>query len=262
MCGRFVSTSRPDELARYFDAEVSAERLLPGGGPTGEPSDGTGGDPPGTAPWANYNVAPTSQVLVVVGGARGRRIDRFRWGLVPSWAKDPSVGSRMINARAETVAEKPAFRAAYRKRRCIVPADGFYEWQVVPGRRTKQPMYVHRRDGDRLAFAGLWEAWYPPEGAEPLLSCTVVTGRPNEVVAPIHDRMPVVLPPDAWDLWLDPEVSDRAELDRLLVPAPAALFVADPVSTAVNNVRNKGPELVERIDPDAAPGVGPEGEGA
>lgn len=254
MCGRFVSTSRPEEVASYFDASL-AEQLVPAAGADGG--------------WENYNVAPTSSVLVVVERADERWVDRFRWGLVPFWAKDPSVGSRMINARAETLAEKPAYRQAFRKRRCIIPADGFYEWQVVPGRkadgpggRAKQPMYIHRRDGDRLAFAGLWELWTPKggpapaadgaapgEGAEPLRTCTVVTGPPNEVVAPIHDRMPVMLPPDAWDVWLDPSVDDADLLRSLLVPAPAGLLVADPVSTAVNNVRNKGPELIERVAP-------------
>lgn len=245
MCGRFVSTSRPEEVASYFDAAL-AEQLVPAA------DVATGAD----GGWQNYNVAPTSSVLVVVERADTRWVDRFRWGLVPFWAKDPSVGSRMINARAETLAEKPAYRQAFRKRRCIIPADGFYEWQVVPGRKAKQPMYIHRRDGDRLAFAGLWELWTPKggadapgEGAEPLRTCSVVTGPPNEVVAPIHDRMPVMLPPDAWDVWLDPAVDDADLLRSLLVPAPAALLVADPVSTAVNNVRNKGPELIEPVAP-------------
>jgi putative SOS response-associated peptidase YedK len=250
MCGRFVSTSRPEEVAAYFDASL-AEQLVPAAGAAAGPDAG----------WENYNVAPTSSVLVVVERADDRWVDRFRWGLVPFWAKDPSVGSRMINARAETLAEKPAYRQAFRKRRCIIPADGFYEWQVVPGRKatgpggkTKQPMYIHRRDGDRLAFAGLWELWTPKAtadepGAEPLRTCSVVTGPPNEVVAPIHDRMPVMLPPDAWDIWLDPAVDDTELLRSLLVPAPASLLVADPVSTAVNNVRNKGPELIEPVAP-------------
>jgi putative SOS response-associated peptidase YedK len=243
MCGRFVSTSRPEEVASTFGAGL-AEQLVPA----------TDAAPGTDAGWENYNVAPTSSVLVVVERADDRWVDRFRWGLVPFWAKDPSVGSRMINARAETLAEKPAYRQAFRKRRCIIPADGFYEWQVVPGRRTKQPMYIHRRDGDRLAFAGLWELWTPKAaadepGAEPLRSSSVVTGPPNDVVAPIHDRMPVILPPDAWDIWLDPAVDDTELLRSLLVPAPASLLVADPVSTAVNNVRNKGRELIEPVTP-------------
>jgi putative SOS response-associated peptidase YedK len=237
MCGRFVSTSRPEEVASYFGASL-AEQLVPAAG--------------ADDPWQNFNVAPTSSVLVVVERSDGRLVDRFRWGLVPFWAKDPSVGSRMINARAETLAEKPAYRQAFKKRRCIIPADGFYEWQVVPGRKAKQPMYIHRRDGDRLAFAGLWERWTPEDGV-PLHSCSVVTGPPNEVVAPIHDRMPVMLPPDAWEVWLDPAVDDTDLLRSLLVPAPASLFVADPVSAAVNNVRNKGPELIEPVAPVAPP---------
>lgn len=243
MCGRFVSKSDPEEIARYFAVDTLAERLVE---EQQEP---------------NYNVAPTTDVLVVHEDGEERRLDRFRWGLVPFWAKDPSVGNRMINARAETLTTKNAYKRALERRRCIIPADGFYEWKVVPGRRAKQPYFIHRRDGDPLAFAGLWERWRPKDGegeVETLRSCTIVTGPANEVVAPIHDRMPVVLPPSAWDTWLDPEVDDLELLTGLLVPAPAELFVAHPVSTAVNNVRNRGPELVEPVDPEADPAAAQE----
>ncbi len=176
----------------------------------------------------------------------------MRWGLVPSWAKDPKIGDRLINARAESVAEKPAFKTAFRKRRCILPADGFYEWQAVPGQKRKQPMFVHRVDGEPLAFAGLWEVWRDHEQPETpwLLSCTIVTTRANATMAPVHDRMPVILPEGAWDTWLDPRVDDRARLEALLVPAADDLIELWPVSTMVNSANNNGPELAERVDPE------------
>ena len=226
MCGRFVSASPPDEIARYFDAALG-ERLL-------EPS---------------YNVAPTNEVYVVYETGEARKLDTMRWGLVPFWAKDPSVGAKMINARAETVATKNAYRKPLAKRRCIIPADGFYEWKKIPGQKTKQPMYIHRADGDRFAFAGLWEVWRNPERPddEPLRTCTIITGPANEKVAEVHDRMPVMLPPDKWDTWLDPELHDVELLGKLLVPAPASIIAMHPVSTDVNRVTNKGPELIKPL---------------
>jgi putative SOS response-associated peptidase YedK len=231
MCGRYVSKSAPDEIARYFGAEMS-ETLVE------------------APPEANFNVAPTSNVLIVVERGEVRQLDVARWGLVPSWAKDLSIGARMINARAETLASKPAFRRAFQRKRCIVPADGFYEWKPVPGQKRKQPVYIHRADGDCFAFAGLWELWRDPEApdAPPLRTCTIITGRANEKVAPIHDRMPVMLPPDAWDRWLDHDLHDTDALTELLVPAPASLIELHAVSTSVNNVRNKSPELIEQVD--------------
>jgi putative SOS response-associated peptidase YedK len=227
MCGRFVSSSPPDELAKYFDVEAVAEAVL-------EP---------------NYNVAPSLDVYVVLESGGVRRLDAFRWGLVPFWAKDPSTGNKMINARAETVVEKNTYRRAFEKRRCIIPADGFYEWKKIPGQKTKQPYFIHRVDDEPLAFAGLWEVWRPSDGtardAEPLRTCTIITGQPNETVAPIHDRMPVILPPSAWDGWLDPDNDDIETLGRLLVPAPAKVITAHPVSLMVNNARETGPALIE-----------------
>jgi putative SOS response-associated peptidase YedK len=235
MCGRYVSASPPDELAKYFDVDAASETPL-------EPS---------------YNVAPTGDVYVVVKTGGLRRLDVFHWGLVPFWAKDQKTGNKMINARADTVAEKNAYKHAFKKRRCIIPADGFYEWKKVPGQKTKQPYFISRVDGEPLALAGLWELWRPPESrddrdVDPLRSCTIITTDPNEKLAEIHDRMPVVLPPSAWEAWLDPENDDLEALAKLLVPAPAELFTVRPVSTMVNNVGEKGEELLAPFDPDAA----------
>ena len=236
MCGRYVSSSQPDEIARYFGAAMS------------ETVAETAAEP-------NFNVAPTNTVYVVLDTGEVRRLEVARWGLVPSWAKDPSIGSKMINARAETLATKNAFKRAFQRKRCIVPADGFYEWKVVPGQRRKQPMYIHRADGDRLAFAGLWELWRNPEAPDdpPLRSCTIITGPANAIVAEVHDRMPVMLPPDAWTTWLDHANHDLDVLGKLLVPAPSSIIAMHPVSTAVNNVRNKQSSLIDPVDPEARP---------
>jgi putative SOS response-associated peptidase YedK len=232
MCGRFVSATPPDQVAAYFGTEAP-EALL-------EPS---------------YNVAPTNDVYAVLADGSARHLDAFHWGLVPLWAKDPKIGSKMINARAETLAEKNAYKAAFKRRRCLIPADGFYEWKkdpAAPPKAKKQPYFIHRADGEPYAFAGLWEVWRGPEkDQEPLRSCTIITTAPNDVMASIHDRMPVILPASAWDAWLDRENDDLDLLGKLLVPADPALTVMQPVSTQVNNVRNKGPELVAEIDPDA-----------
>jgi putative SOS response-associated peptidase YedK len=237
MCGRFVSSSPPDELAKYFDVEQVAETAL---------------DP-------SYNVAPSNDVYVVVESGGIRRLDTFHWGLIPFWAKDVKTGNKMINARAETVAEKNAYKHAFKKRRCIIPADGFYEWKKVPGQKAKQPYYIQRADGEPLAFAGLWEVWRPKKAegeaeeaeqdeGELIRSCTIITGEPNEKMAEIHDRMPVILPPSAWAEWLDPDNDDLETLGKILVPAPASLITMHPVSTAVNNARSKGAELADPID--------------
>lgn len=231
MCGRFVSSSPPDELAEYFDAEAVT-------GETYEPS---------------YNVAPSGKVFVVVETGGIRRLDRYHWGLIPFWAKDAKTGLKMINARAERLAASGAFKRAFAKRRCIVPADGFYEWRKLPGSRSKQPMYIHRSDGEPVALAGLWELWRPPQAGDAeedswFRSCTIITGEPNEKLAPIHDRMPVILPPSEWETWLDPANDDLEALGKLLVPAPARLLEVHPVGTAVNNVRENGPELIEPVE--------------
>lgn len=244
MCGRFVSTSPPDEIAKYFGATEVDERLE---GP-------------------NYNVAPTQDVYAVLEDGGVRRVEALHWGLIPFWAKEAKVGNRMINARSDKVATSGAYKHAFKKRRCIIPADGFYEWSKVPGRKNKQPWFIHRPDDEPIAFAGLWEVWRPQSqaardgvpGAEDqrsedeLVSCTIITGEPNDKIAEIHDRMPVMLPPDAWDTWLDPEVQDTDLLGKFLVPAPSSLITFHPVSTEVNNVRNQGPHLVDEVDPEAA----------
>ena len=230
MCGRFVSSSPPDELAKYFDVDAVAESVL-------EPS---------------YNVAPSNNVYVVVETGGVRKLDTFRWGLVPFWAKDQATGYKMINARAESVIDKNAYKHAFKKRRCIIPADGFFEWKKIPGQKAKQPYFIHRTDGEPMAFAGLWEVWRPKDDAsgdaEPLLTCTIITGEPNEKVADVHDRMPVMLPPSAWAEWLDPENDDVETLGKFLVPAPASLYALHPVTRAVNNVQQKGPELIDPTD--------------
>jgi len=232
VCGRFVSTATPDQVVQRF--QVDESRV---------------GD---HAP--DYNVAPRERIYAVrdrsSGEGKRRFLDLLRWGLVPSWAEDPGVGDRMINARAESIVEKPAYRKAFGKRRCIVPADGFYEWQRREGR--KQPTYVHRADGEMLAFAGLWEAWRNPlsEASDDpwLRSCVIVTTKANALVAPIHDRMPVVLGESAWSTWLDPENHDLDALRALLEPPPSEWFDTYPVSTLVNKPVHNGPELLEPVD--------------
>lgn len=240
MCGRFVTASSPDELANYFGAMAPDEELD-----------------------SDYNVAPTKEVYVVRAGESHRRLSAMRWGLVPFWAKDLKIGSRMINARVETVADKPAFRKAYESRRCLVPADGFYEWAKIPGEKRKQPYYVYRADGEPVVFAGLWERWRPrlpdsderDESADAIETFTILTGRPNGEMAAIHDRMPVMIPAASWDDWLDPG-TDVAAVAGLLVPPPDDFLVLRPISTAVNSVRNNGPQLLDEVEPLGRPAGG------
>ena len=201
-----------------------------------------------------FNIAPTQSVIVVTESGGGNAATFFQWGLVPSWAKDSSIGAKMINARAETVAEKPAFRAAFRRRRCLIPASGFYEWQKRPveGGRDgpKQPFWISAADGGLLTFAGLWETWLSPAG-DALQTCAIVTTTANDSLAPIHARMPVILAPRDFDAWLavsrdgGDRGSDLTVVQDLLRPASAEVTTAWPVSTQVNNVRNDAPALVE-----------------
>jgi putative SOS response-associated peptidase YedK len=190
-----------------------------------------------------YNIAPTQPVAAVrLPTAEGdRELVMLHWGLIPFWAKDPGIGSRMINARAETAADKPAFRAAFRRRRCLVPADGFYEWQKQNG--SKQPFYIRLQNGRPFAFAGLWERWQDEEGGV-IESCTLLTTRPNELIQPLHNRMPVILHPHNYAVWLDPEVEDIDVLRRLLDPYPPSEMVAYAVSRYVNAPRNEGPDCI------------------
>lgn len=222
MCGRFALNRTPQQLARHFAADL----------------------PPDLPP--RYNVAPSQNIPILRQAGQGRAFALVHWGLVPSWAKERSFGGySTINARAETVATKPAFRAAFRQRRCLVPADGFYEWQELPNSKTKQPWYITLKNGDPLALAGLWEHWTSPEG-EVLESCCIVVTDGNALMQPIHNRMPVILDPESWEAWLDPANHDQAKLQTLLQPYPADAMTAWPVSTRVNNPRHDAPDCVER----------------
>lgn len=197
---------------------------------------------------ARYNIAPTQPVAVVRRTAQSavpaRELAWLRWGLIPSWADDPSIGNRLINARSETVAEKPAFRVALRRRRCLVVADGFYEWQKSGKRR--QPYFIRLRNDRPFGFAGLWESWEGPDHSA-LESCTLLTTDANDLVRPIHDRMPVIVPPEGYDLWLDPAVEDPKRLEPLLRPYASEAMVAQPVSPVVNSPTHEGPQCIESV---------------
>jgi len=193
-----------------------------------------------------YNIAPTQSVLTVVNQGQEHNLAEYmRWGLVPSWAKDISIGSRMINARAESVAEKPSFRRALQKRRCLVLSDGFYEWKGTG--KNKQPMYIGLESGEPFGMAGLWEAWKSPDG-DWLHSCTIITTQPNALMEEIHNRMPVILPRESESVWLDPGVDDPSKLTDLLQPYPADAMTARPVSGLVNNARNDFPECIAPLE--------------
>src|SRR5262245_42206111 len=221
MCGRFLMMTSGPVLAERFDLTGFPE-LKP-----------------------RYNIAPSQQVPVVrLGVDGGRRLELVRWGLVPSWADDVSIGYKMINARSETVAEKPSFRAAFKQRRCLVLADGFFEWQPRDGK--KQPWLFRIQGGEPFAFAGLWERWEKGEG-EPLESCTIITTEANDTVRPVHNRMPVILPQDSLAAWLDPEVKSADVLLPLLKPYPAAAMTTVPVGLRVNNPKFDGPECVAEV---------------
>ena len=225
MCGRFAQPRSSEELARIFHARPAAD-----------------------VPGDRFNVAPTDEVAAVVEHHGERTVDAFRWGLVPFFAKSAKDGARLINARAETAETAPAFRSAFARHRCIIPADAFYEWRRErdpdTGRVTRSlPFAVRRSDGEPLAFAGLWSIWRNPETAARLYTCSILTTEPNELVARLHNRMPVVLDGADWDTWLG-ETTPLTKLRSLLRPAPAAWLDAYAVSPAVNNVRNEGAELL------------------
>ena len=196
---------------------------------------------PDTPP--RYNIAPSQDIPAVIQNREtgSREFRPFRWGLIPSWAKDPTIGNRMINARSETAATKPAFRKPLRERRCLILADGFYEWKREGSR--KQSYYIKLRDGEPFAFAGLWDRWAPVEG-DPVETCTILTTTPNDVLQPIHDRMPVVLPSSACTVWLDPAMRDVESVQALLTPYPAAEMTVYPVSPRVNNPAYDAPEYI------------------
>jgi putative SOS response-associated peptidase YedK len=193
-----------------------------------------------------YNVAPTQMVPAVrlKSEKKERELVMLKWGLIPAWAKDAAIGSQMIMARADTVAEKPAFKSAFQKRRCLMVADGFYEWQKTNGKT--QPYFIGLKDQDPFAFAGLWERWKNPEG-DAVESCALITTDANDIVRPIHDRMPVILQPKYYDAWLDPEVQDVEKLQKLLVPYPAERMRAYPVSFLINDPKNEDPKCIEPL---------------
>ena len=219
MCGRYTLTTPIEALRSIFEAE-GGFNLMP-----------------------RYNIAPTQEVVAVRRGPSGRRdLGLLRWGLVPSWAKDPAIGSRMINARSETVTEKPSFRRAFAQRRCLLPADGFYEWKSGPG--GKQPYFLHDEDRKVMAFAGLWEAWPGMDPQNPLETCTILTTSAQPNIAEIHHRMPVILPRDAYSDWLDPQATENRLLE-LLRPSTQAHLTAHRISTRVNKVSNDDPSVIE-----------------
>jgi len=191
-----------------------------------------------------YNLAPTQQMPVVLNDGT-RLLDTARWGLIPSWAKDPALGNKLINARSETVSEKPSFRSAFKRRRCLVLVDGWFEWKQST--KPKTPYYFHRQDGRPMAFAGLWEEWTAPDTGEVLRTCTILTTGPNAVMAPIHDRMPVILQPEAQDIWLRPEPQEAATLQPLLMPDEASPLELWEVSRVVNSPTNDVAACVERV---------------
>lgn len=219
MCGRYTVVADGYELTEHLKARWRSARLA--------------------AP--RFNIAPTQHAPVLLRDQGENVLDMYRWGLIPFWAKDPAIGNRMINARAETVREKPAFRSAFERRRCLVPASGFFEWQKAG--KSKVPHWIHPADGDLLTLAGLWERW-APEDAEPVYSYTILTTGANSFMQRLHERMPVIIPPGERDVWLDPEAEAQA-LVELLHPAPEALLAAHPVSTLVNAPSNDMPECIE-----------------
>ena len=220
MCGRFTLSQQAPAIASVFQLNQV---------PTIEP---------------RYNIAPTQPVATVLQtSARERQFQLLRWGLIPAWAKDATMGSRLINARAETVAEKPSFRSAFRHRRCLVIADGFYEWRRQDGK--KQPFYFRMQNQQPFAFAGLWEHWQDPKG-EAIDSCTILTTEANELLQQIHERMPVILNPKDYDMWLDPTMQIE-QLQQLLQPYSSAVMTSYPVSTKVNKPTNDTPELINSL---------------
>lgn len=192
-----------------------------------------------------YNIAPTQEILALISDTQGRRIENFRWGLIPHWAKDPKIAQKLINARAETLWEKPSFRDAVTRRRCLIIANGFYEWRLTPHGK-KIPVYVHLKSKEPFGFAGLWESWQSPEG-QTLKTCTIITTEPNALIKPFHNRMPVIVPKEFEELWIDPSPKARAELERLLRPYRAEELELFDVSSAVNSPANDGPECIVPI---------------
>ena len=219
MCGRFTLTIDPAEAQETFTAYTFPEKFAP-----------------------RFNIVPTQPVLVIPNDDQNTA-DFFIWGLIPMWAKDPGIGNRLINARGETLAEKPAFRGSLKYKRCLILVDGFYEWKGAPGRKTKTPFFIHMKDRKPFAFAGLWDSWNSPDGAQ-VKSCAIITTTPNELMTIIHNRMPAILHPRDYAKWLDPSPQTPDQLKPLIKPFPAEMMNAYPVSTLVNTPANDTPELV------------------
>jgi len=244
VCGRYAAARDAAEIAEWFEAEQLPAVELP----------------------HRYNVAPTNEVYIVRDEDGTRAVDTARWGLIPSWSKDASHASRMINARAETVASKPAYRSAFRKRRCLVPADGYYEWRApttdpkVSGKGVKQPFFIHAADGQPLAMAGIFEFWADGVSSAPVTSCSILTQESVGELATIHDRMPVLVPQSLWAQWLDPASVDPQELLEEIIEVDRRgideLVTSYPVSTRVNKPGNEGPELITPTDSRDAPAQG------
>ena len=219
MCGRFTLTVNPADLQETFQDFTFPQQFAP-----------------------RFNIAPTQPILAIPNDDQ-HTADFFIWGLIPMWAKDPSIGNRMINARGETLEEKPAFRGSLKYKRCLILADGFYEWKSSAGKKVKTPFFIHMKDRKPFAFAGLWDSWNSPDGSQ-IKSCTIITTQPNELTSIIHDRMPVILHPRDYAKWLDPSPQTPEQLKPLIKPFPAELMNAYPVSTLVNTPANDTPELV------------------
>lgn len=219
MCGRFTLTVDPAEAQENFNNFTFPEKFAP-----------------------RFNIAPTQPILAIPNDEKFTA-DFFIWGLIPMWAKDPSIGNRLINARAETLAEKPSFRGSLKYKRCLILADGFYEWKSSDGKKSKTPFFIHMKDRKPFAFAGLWDSWNSPEGSQ-LKTCTIITTEPNELMSLLHNRMPVILHPRDYDKWLDPSSQTPDQLIPLLKPFPAEMMDAYPVTPLVNKPANDTPELV------------------
>jgi putative SOS response-associated peptidase YedK len=222
MCGRFTLTADTEQLQKTFPQFRFPAQAAP-----------------------RFNVAPTQPILAVANDSQ-TAADFFVWGLIPTWAKDPEIGSRLINARAETLAEKPSFRGSYRYKRCLIFADGFYEWKTEPGTKTKTPYFIRLASGQPFAFAGLWDAWNSPDGSL-VKSATIITTEPNSLMAALHNRMPVILPANSYTQWLDPAPQKPEALQPLLKPLAADQMAAHPVSTMVNSPANDRPELIQPV---------------
>jgi putative SOS response-associated peptidase YedK len=221
MCGRFSRKATLQAIVDEFEIEEQDEKVKP-----------------------SYNVAPGQEIAVVLKD-ENKKLNLLKWGLIPSWAKDPTIGSRMINARAETLSEKPSFKHSLRRKRCIIIADGFYEWKKEGAHKV--PMYIFLKSGKLFGFAGLWDTWTAPEGNK-IATCTIITTSPNKLIEEIHNRMPVILPKENVDRWLDPSIQDESKVLPLLQPYPADEMDAYPVSRLVNSPKNNSPEVIKKAD--------------